>query len=71
MPGRVRSIVMPRWGNFTEAGNFTFIPFGGDLQAEGTFAGYTIPTQLSVGWWYGDARCFEFFRAAIDRARYR
>jgi hypothetical protein len=59
-----------RWGNQTEAGDYAQIPFGGEYQAEQTFAGYTIPVQMEAGWWIGTERYFEFLQVAIAQARF-
>ncbi len=64
-------ISFPRWGEHTDDGSFTYIPFGGEFQAERTFAGFTIPSQMSLGWWFGTDRYSEFFRATIEQAEFR
>lgn len=68
--GRLLEGVLPRWGNQTETGEFTFIPFGGTVQEERTFDGYTIAAKASVGWWYGTDRYREFFRVTLDHISY-
>jgi len=43
-------------------------------RAERAFDGYTIPTRLRIGWYFGSERFEsegEFFRVTIDRATYR
>ena len=69
--GRLREIRILRWGNQTEDGSFGYIPFGGQLQEERAFGGYTIPSKVSVGWRIGTDRFFEFFRARIENADFR
>ena len=69
--GACRSVTLQRWGDRTEDGSFAYIPFGGDLSEERTFEGYTIPTTISGGWWYGKARYFEFFRASVKSAEFK
>jgi hypothetical protein len=64
-------LFLPRWGNQTEDGSYTYIPFGGEYQEERTFGGFTIPSQISAGWWFGTARYLEFFRATITQAEFR
>ena len=32
------------------------IPYGVEVLADATFGGYTIPTRLRGGWWYGTER---------------
>jgi hypothetical protein len=69
--GRLREIRILRWGNQTEDGSFGYIPFGGRIQEERAFGGYTIPSKVSVGWRLGTDRYFEFFRAQIENADFR
>ena len=68
----VVSINMPRWGNPGGA-PLGYYNFGGIVEEEGTFAGYTIPTHMRVGWHFGTERFEtegEFFRVVIDDAIY-
>ena len=71
--GRLDSIKLKRWGNPGGAA-FHFADFGGVVEEEHTFAGYTIPTRLRVGWHFGTASFAsegEFFRVTINDAIYR
>ena len=68
--GRLLEGVLPRWGNQTETGEFAYIPFGGKVEEERTFDGYTIASGASVGWWFGTERYREFFRVTLDRVSY-
>jgi hypothetical protein len=71
--GRLESLKLKRWGN-PEGADFHYVDFGGFVEDEGTFGGYTIPTRLRVGWHFGTERFEadgEFFRVTIDDARYR
>ena len=71
--GRVTRASLPRWGN-PEGAAFHDVNFGGVLEAEGTFEGYTIPTRIRAGWYFGTDRFEsdgEFFRATIDQANFR
>lgn len=71
--GQIKTFQLPRWGN-PEGAEFHNVDFGGIVEEEGTFCGYTIPTRLRVGWYFGTERFEsegEFFRATIDRAIYR
>lgn len=60
-----------RWGNQTEDKHYAEIPFGGEYQAEQTFGGYTIPSQMEAGWWMGTDRYFEFFRTIVEQAEFQ
>jgi hypothetical protein len=75
--GAPKSISMPRWGDpkiNPEASEFRYVNFGGLLEREENFGGYTIPTGLRLGWHFGSKKFEpegEFFRATIDSAAYR
>ena len=69
--GSLRKISTPRWGNQTDDHTYAFIPFGGEIAQEHTFGGYTIPSNISVGWWFSTNRYYEFFRATITNAEFR
>jgi hypothetical protein len=71
--GRLKIFKLPRWGN-PEGAEFHYVDFGGVVEEEGTFCGYTIPTRLRIGWHFGSDRFEsegEFFRCTIDKAIYR
>jgi hypothetical protein len=71
--GRLQGIHMQRWGN-PEGKEFHLADFGGSVEEEGTFDGYTIPTRLRIGWHPGTDRFEsegEFFRVRIDEAEFR
>lgn len=71
--GGLRSIRMQRWGN-PGGGAFRSLEFGAHVEDEATFAGYTIPSRLRVGWHIrerGFASDGEFFRVTIDAAEFR
>lgn len=68
--GKLLRLSFARWGDKTEDGSHSYIPFGGEYQAERTFAGFTIPSQVSAGWWFGTERYLEFFRAKIEQAKF-
>ena len=53
--GRPQAFSLQRWGNLGGA-EFHYADFGGVVEGEGTFAGYTIPTRLRVGWYFGTDR---------------
>jgi hypothetical protein len=70
--GELKSGSMPRWGN-AGGGPYRLIPFGALVEQSGTFGGFTIPTRLRVGWFFGTDRFNsegEFFRVTIDDAKY-
>jgi hypothetical protein len=62
-----------RWGN-PGGGAFRDADFGGSFATEKTFGGFTLPTSLSAGWYFGSDRYAddgEFFRATIDSVEFR
>jgi hypothetical protein len=71
--GRLSEMWMERWGH-PEQGEFHRVPFGGIVEDEATFEGFTIPSRLRVGWYFGTDRFEsegEFFRVTVDRATFR
>jgi hypothetical protein len=71
--GRIRSLSMLRWGN-PEGHGYGALPFGGTAEEERTFGGFTIPSKLRIGWYFGTDRFEpegEFFRCTIEEAVYR
>ncbi|WP_230968142.1 DUF6920 family protein [Nostoc sp. WHI] len=71
--GRLKTFKLPRW-NKLDGSEFHYVDFGGIVESEDTFCGYTIPTHLRIGWYFGTERFEsegEFFRATIDDAIYR
>ncbi|PYU63894.1 MAG: hypothetical protein DMG49_27585 [Acidobacteria bacterium] len=71
--GRLKSVSMPRWGN-PNGSEFRCTNFGGFVEQERRFGGYTIPTRMRVGWYFGSERFEsegEFYRVMIDDAAYR
>lgn len=70
--GRPTSVTSMRWGN-PGGGAFAAHPFGAWLDAERTFEGLTIPTEVRVGWYFGTPRFEtegEFFRGTVDDVRF-
>jgi hypothetical protein len=71
--GELSAISLARWGN-PDGGGFRAVEFGGFSEGESTFDGFTIPSRIRVGWYFGSDRFYsegEFFRVTIDRAEYR
>jgi hypothetical protein len=71
--GRIKSISMDRWGD-PDGKGYRAVSFGGLVEEEHTFEGYTIPSRLRIGWYFG-TESFEaggeFFRCTIKSAKYR
>lgn len=71
--GALRSIGLSRWGNPGKT-PFHYDDFGGIVEEEGIFEGFTIPVRLRAGWHFGSDRFVdegEFFRVTVDEATYR
>jgi hypothetical protein len=71
--GQLQTFSLPRWGNPGGA-PFGYAEFGGVAEEESTFQGYTIPTRLRIGWYFGSDRFEpegEFFRVTVDHTAYR
>lgn len=71
--GRLLTVSLDRWGN-PDGRGFRSIPFGAISEAERRFSGYSVPSRLRVGWYFGTDRFEEegeFFRCTIDHAEYR
>jgi hypothetical protein len=68
--GAVREIVGQRWSNANPQGAFRLQPFGGTIEAEYTFGGYTIPSRIKAGNHYGTSDYLPFFQAELTDARY-
>jgi hypothetical protein len=62
-----------RWGN-PDGGPHRYHDFGGRVEEERTFGGFTIPTRVRAGWYVGSPRFEsegEFFRATVESAELR
>jgi hypothetical protein len=68
--GAVREILGQRWSNANPKKSFRLQPFGGTIEADATFEGYTIPSKIRVGNHYGTTDYLPFFQAEIASARY-
>ncbi len=68
--GKLLKLSLLRWGDKTEDSSWNYIPFGVEFQAEQKFGGFTIPSQMNAGWWFGTERYLEFFRATIAKAEF-
>ncbi len=70
--GQLQKACFQRWGN-PEKGPHHYENFGVLVEEESAFSGYTIPTRIRAGWFFGSPRFEsegEFFRATIDKALY-
>lgn len=70
--GRLESFSLLRLGD-PDGEDFHYHPFGGIVEEEDTFRGYTIPTRMRMGYYLGTPRFEtegEFLRIAIDNATF-
>ncbi len=71
--GVLQSVSLSRWSN-PDNTRYRYENFGGLVEQEHRFAGFTVPTRLRVGYFASTNRFEsdgEFFRATIDDAAYR
>jgi hypothetical protein len=68
--GRMTEIVTMRWSDANPEKKFRLQPFGGTIEAEARFGGFTIPSDIKVGNHYGTDAYFSFFQARITSAEY-
>jgi hypothetical protein len=68
--GKLLKMCLPRWGDKTEDSSYAYIPFGGEVLEERTFEGFTIPSQINAGWWFGTDKYFNFYRTNIEQAEF-
>ena len=65
--GAVRTTSLMRWDGGRH-GLHGYVPCGGHVLEERRFGHVTIPSRVSVGWWYGTPRYKPFFEATITAA---
>lgn len=53
--GRLKEVTMHRYGD-VKVDTWQLIPYGFSVEEEKTFSGFTIPSRLRGGWWYGTDR---------------
>lgn len=68
--GALTEVVGMRWSDANPEKTFRLQPFGGTIEAEGAFEGYTIPTMVKVGNLFGTDGFLPFFQAEIVEAKY-
>jgi Family of unknown function (DUF6920) len=71
--GALKTLRMRRWGN-PDGGEPRYIDFGVIVEEERKFDGFTVPSRIRAGWFFGTDRYEsegEFFRASIDSAEYK
>ena len=66
--GAVRSVSALRWGN-TGQREFGYIPCGCEVHAERRFGALVVPSEVTVGWWFGTPEHAPFFRVRVEELR--
>lgn len=69
--GAVAEVVGLRWSDANLDKTFRLQPFGGTVEGEATFEGYTIPARVKVGNLFGTDDFLPFFQAEIIGAAYQ
>jgi hypothetical protein len=67
--GRVRSLVIDRWGDAENSGTWALHRFGVDVTDDATFGGVSIPSRGRAGWHFGTEGWQEGFRCRITDLR--
>lgn len=61
--GRPLEMSMLRYGD-VGVESWQLLPYGVEIEEEATFGGYTIPTRVRGGWWFGSER-YSPFEASV------
>jgi hypothetical protein len=62
--GAVTSASALRWGN-PGGDAFAYVPCGCAVAGERRFGAVVVPSEVTVGWWFGTPRWAPFFKASI------
>lgn len=68
--GRPVRIELERWSNANADGVYRFQPFGGHLSEFREFEGFTLPTHVEAGNFFGTDDYFPFFIADVTDVRF-
>jgi hypothetical protein len=63
--GALRAVSALRWGNAGRR-SFGYIPCGCEVVAERRFGDLVVPSEVTVGWWFGTPDYAPFFRARVE-----
>ena len=68
--GAVIEVVSMRWSNENADKVFRLQPFGGTVEAEASFGGFTIPSRVKMGNHYGTEDYLPFFQIRVIEVEY-
>ncbi|MFN3170232.1 MAG: DUF6544 family protein [Hyphomicrobiales bacterium] len=68
--GAPTHITFPRWSDANPQKQFQIQLFGGDLSEFQTFEGFTVPTVVHAGNFYGTADYFPFYQVRVSSVTY-
>jgi hypothetical protein len=66
--GAVRAARAERWGNVRRQ-SYGYIPCGCEVHTERRFGELVVPSEVTVGWWFGTPEYAPFFRARVEDVR--
>ncbi|GAB5430436.1 MAG: hypothetical protein Devi2KO_38950 [Devosia indica] len=68
--GSVVEVLSMRWSAENPDRQFRLQPFGGTVEAEARYGGFTIPRSVKMGNHYGTSEYIPFFQAEMDEAEF-
>ncbi|OKH23163.1 DUF6920 family protein [Chroogloeocystis siderophila] len=68
--GKPIKLSFPRWSDLAKDIDWTYIPMGGEFPAEHNFGGYTIPSQVILGYWFGTDQYYESFHGTLEQVEF-
>lgn len=68
--GELAELRLSRWSNLTDSGAYDWVSFRARTEAERSFDGYTIPSEIRASWRAGSNQEFDFFHAIVENARF-
>lgn len=68
--GELTELRLRRWSNLTDTGAYGWVAFRATVEAERSFDGYTIPSEILASWRAGSEQEFDFFHAIVENARF-
>jgi hypothetical protein len=66
--GALRAVWGERWGKVRRP-SFGYIACGCEVRAERRFGDLVVPSEVTVGWWFGTREYAPFFRARVEELR--